>query len=696
MKAKFSNKKSGFWQTVGPVWRRYQLGRLLLLSFLLVFFLTSSYLIVSAKTAHVQSLQSSLSQTTDIYDNQGKVAGSLYSQKGTYVKSDEISQNMRDAVLSVEDRKFYKEKGFSVSGLGRAAVLYVKNRLTGSHVISGGGSTITQQLVKNAYLSQEQTFSRKAKEIFLSMQVEQVYSKDQILTMYLNNAWFGHGAWGVEDASLKYFGVHAKDLSTDQAAVLAGMLSNPSGFNPIDNPDRSKARRNVVLETMVENKKLSKEQAKQYQAQPITLNDQFTGDDNYRYPWFFDSVINEAVNKYHLNEKDIMNRGYKIYTTLNQKDQENLQKDYQQNGLFGSKQGAQAASVVLNAQTGGVRAVIGGRESQHTYRGFNRANQSQLQPGSVIKPLVVYAPALTKGHSINEKLPNRKMTFGKNYSPNNAVNVETADVPMYTALAHSYNIPAVYLLDKIGVNTGYEWGKRFGLPLTSDDKNYSLALGGLTKGVSPQQIAQAYTAFANDGTMSDAHYINKIVDSTGKTIVSSPKYDSKQVISSSVADKMTKMMLGTYSEGTGKGASPSGYQLAGKTGTTENPNDPNGTSSSKDSWAVAYTRDVVQVSWEGLEGDNTGTLPLGLMGTIGPLVKTSMGQILPNTSERSFTVKDANESTSTIKKDGESTNQSTWWDQTNQNIADGYQKTVDGANKIWDTVKKGAGALTGN
>lgn len=652
-----------------------------------IFLLTSVYLVAIAKTSHVQKLETSLSQTTNIYDNSGKEAGSLYSQKGTYVKYDQISQNMRDAVLSIEDRNFYKEHGFSVSGLGRAAFLFVRNRLTGSHVISGGGSTITQQLVKNAYLTQEQTFTRKAKEIFLSMQVEQVYSKNQILTMYMNNAWFGHGVWGVEDASEKYFGVHAKDLNTEQAATLAGMLTNPAGFNPIDNPVRSKARRNLVLQTMYENKKLTKDQEKAAQATDIVLNDNYTGEDSYKYPWFFDAVISEAVNKYGLDEKDIMNHGYKIYTTLNQKDQENLQKDFQQGRLFGNQSQAQAASIVLNAQTGGVRAVIGGRETQHTFRGFNRATQSKLQPGSIIKPLVVYAPALQAGYKIDTKLPNRKMNFGtNNYSPNNALNVQTDDVPMYEALEHSYNIPAVYLLNKLGVNVGWNSGKKFGLPLVDSDKNFSLALGGLTNGVSPQQMASAYTAFANDGTMSQAHYITKIVDSTGKVIVSQPKVKQTQVISKSVADNMTKMMLGTYTSGTGTGAAPSGYKIAGKTGTTENPNDPNNANSSKDSWAVAYTKDIVQVSWEGLEGSNsTSSLPIGLMGTIGYFVKTSLGQILPNTSESSFTVQDASQASSTTNSSSNSSN-SNWFQNAANSFNNGVNTTVAGAAKVWDTI----------
>ncbi|MCO0831570.1 PBP1A family penicillin-binding protein [Fructobacillus sp. W13] len=683
MKKTFSLKKTALWKSVAPVWNRYQLGRLIIVVVMAFFAAASVYGVVNAKNAHVENLQSSLSQTTDVYDNAGDKAGSLYSQKGTYVKYDQISPNLRNAVLSIEDRDFYKEHGFSVKGLARAGFLLLKNKLTGSNIISGGGSTLTQQLVKNAYLTQDQTFSRKFKEIFLSVQVEKNYSKDDILTMYMNNAWFGHGVWGVEDASERYFGVHASELNTEQAATLAGMLTNPSGFNPIDNPTRSKNRRNLVIQTMYENKKISKSEAQNAKAQEIVLSDNYTGEESYRYPWFFDSVINEAINKYGLSEKDIMNKGYKIYTTLNQKDQDNLQKDYQKGNLFGNQSEAEAATVVLNAKTGGVRAVIGGRNTTHTYRGFNRANQSQLQPGSIIKPLVVYTPAVIAGHSINEKLPNKKMNFGtNNYSPNNALNVETGDIPMYEALERSYNIPAVYLLNKMGVNTGYSWGKKFGLNLSPNDKNFALALGGLTNGVSPQQMASAYTAFANEGKMSEAHYITKVVDASGNVIVDKPKAKQEQLFSKSVANKMTKMMLGTYYKGTGAGAAPDKYKIAGKTGTTENPNTPNNSNSSKDSWAVAYTNDVVQVSWEGIE-DNHSSLPIGLMSTIGNLVKTSMGQIIPNTEESSFTVADASQEG---QKDKQQDTQNTWADNAKENIQNGINTTVAGANKVWDTI----------
>lgn len=671
-------------EKIRPIAKRWQFWRLLIVLCLSLFLVMSVYFVVLAKTAHVKNLQATLAQTTTVYDDSGAKAGELYSQKGTYVSYDKISQNMRDAVISSEDRNFYHEYGFSIKGIVRAALLNLKNKVMGSSAIAGGGSTLTQQLVKNAYLTQEQTITRKAKEIFLSMQVEQDYTKNQILTMYLNNAWFGHGVWGVEDAAQKYFGVHASELTTSQAATLTAMLPSPALYNPIDHTQASINRRNVVLGTMLENKKLTSAQLKSAQAAPMNLNDTYDNTNNYKYPWFFDTVINEAIKTYGLTEGDVMNRGYKIYTTLNQQDQANLQADFNNPGMFNYNTDAQAASVVLNAKNGGVRAIVGAREKNHTFRGFNYATQSKLQPGSAIKPIAVYAPALERGYSIDELLPNTTRTFGtSNKEIHNALNVQTEDVPMYSALEHSYNVPAVYLLNKMGVNAGFTSTRKFGLPLSDKDKSLALALGGLTDGVSPMQMAQAYTAFANDGVMSQTHLITKIVDATGKVIVAQPKATQTRVISSRVADNMTRMMLGTYTNGTGLGATPAGFTIAGKTGTTENPNDTENAQSSKDSWAMAYTKDVVQATWMGLDDNSkNNSLPLGLTATMGPLVKTSLEQILPNTPGTNFSVTNPNQPVKN-KQSGNSMD----WSNIVSDFSNGVDKAVDGANKTWHTIK---------
>lgn len=668
-------------------WYRYQINRALIAFVLFLIFTVSTMLIIETKMTNVKNLQASMINTTTIYDNQGNQAGVLQGQKGTYVSYNEINQNMRDAVLSIEDRNFYKEPGFSITGIIRAFFTNIKNKLTGANGASSGGSTLTQQLVKNAYLSQEQTLTRKIKELFLSMQVEMTYSKNQIFNMYLNHAWFGNGVWGVEDAAEKYFGVHASDLTTSQAATLAGMLTAPSIYDPYKNPEKALARRNLVLQTMYENKKLSKDQLEVAKSAKMILDDNYNDKNAYKYPWYFDAVINEAINKYHLEESKVLNGGYKIYTNLNQKNQTSLQNDYENDNLFPVKN-AQAASIVLDSKTGGVLALVGGR-GQHIYRGFNRATQAKRQPGSAIKPLVVYAPALASGYSVDSKLPNKKMPFGtNNYEPNNALNYESDDVPMYIALAKSYNIPAVYLMNKLGVDVGYSYAKKFDLPVTKNDKNLALALGGLSIGVSPLQLAQAYTAFANNGTMSQAYFITKIVDPNGKVIVDN-KPKQKRVISESVANKMTSMMLATYTIGTGVADKPSNYQVAGKTGTTESVNNADDPYSSKDSWVVGYTKDIVAVSWMGFDKDVEGkVLPIYQWNTLAPLAKAYMTQIIPTTAMTKFNVKNlgtedqetaesVNDSFDNIKKQAENA-----WNDVSKNISDGVKNAIDNL-KSW-------------
>ena len=424
-----------FKKKLKQVWHRYQLTRWLIVVFLSLFLLMSIHLTFVAKTSDVKNLQNRLSRPTMIYDNKKQSAGSLYSQKGTYVKLNNISSSVPDAVLSTEDRNFYHEHGFSVKGLGRAAFLLVKNKVLHRDYISGGGSTLTQQLVKNAFLTQQQTFSRKAREIFIAIEVENQYSKNEILTMYLNNAYFGHGVWGVQDAARRYFDVNASQLTVPQAATLAGMLTSPGIYDPIDHPEATRERRNMVLQLMVENKKLSQSDANAYKKTSLGINSGYVANDSYKYPYFFDAVISEAASRYNISEKSIMNDGYKIYTTLDQDQQQSMQDTYDNDNNFpdDSTDGTmvQSASIAMNPKTGGVTAVIGGR-GKHVFRGFNRATQMRRQPGSTIKPIVVYAPALEHGYFYDSELQDKKQSYGtNNYTPKNYDDTYSGNVPMY-------------------------------------------------------------------------------------------------------------------------------------------------------------------------------------------------------------------------------------------------------------------------
>ncbi|GAK30498.1 penicillin-binding protein 2a [Weissella oryzae SG25] len=676
-----------FAKHVQPWWHRFQITRWLVVLLLAIFLTISALGTLEAKTTDVRDLMSQLKTPTTVYDSDGNKAGSIAGQKGDYINYNKISPNVVSALLATEDRNFYHEPGFSVKGMTRGLLTTIWYRIRGVNA-AAGGSTITQQLVKNAFLTQNQSITRKVRELFLAIQVEKVYSKNDILTMYLNSAYFGEDVWGIQDAAQKYFGVNAADLTVNQAAMLVGMLQSPNGYNPFNNPSGTLARRNQVITNMVNDKKLAANQANAFKATELGAEKHDISNNGYKYPYYFDAVLEEATAKYGISQTDLLNNGYRIYTTLNQKDQSNVQTAFADSALNPIGENSQAASVVLDARTGGVRAVVGGR-GEHVFLGLNRATQSYRQPGSTIKPIVDYAPSLSRGFSYDSMLKNEPMTFGTdNYAPTNASNYVSGPVPMYKAIEYSYNIPAVWILDQIGVQAGYDAGIKAGLPLTKKDKNLSMAIGGLTKGVTPLQLAQAYTSFANGGVMSNAHFITKIVDSSGKEVAS---YQPKQtrLWSNKVANEMTQMMLGVYTYGTGASAKPAGYTVAGKTGTTEVAADEN-TAAATDSWAVAYTPDIVDVTWGGL--DNTSGsdyISPYLAKTVGPLMKAELTDILPNTAQTKFGVQSvettlANQALGTNSANG--TSSSTSSGSTN----DLMQNFKSAVTSTWDNITKGA------
>ena len=612
-------------------WRRFHLTKILLIIGLGFSLLTGGYLFYLAKTTNVKDLQNALKATTIIYDKNGDQAGSLTGQKGTYVELDAISENLQNAVVATEDRSFYKNSGINY-GRFFLAILTLGR--------SGGGSTITQQLAKNAYLSQDQTVERKAKEFFLALEINKKYSKKEILTMYLNNAYFGNGVWGIEDASKKYFGVSASQLSLDQSAVLAGMLKGPEIYNPLYSVENATNRRNTVLQNMVAAGYIDQATADQSAAVDIhgQLIDAYEGkSEDYRYPSYFDAVINEAVNEYGLTEEDIVKNGYRIYTELDQNYQASMQVIYDNTALFpvaedGTR--AESGSVALDPKTGGVRALVGrvGSDQNPGFRTYNYATQAARSPGSTIKPLVVYSPAVAEGWSTNKELDNSTTQYGS-YEVNNYAGIQSSPtVPMYQALAESLNLPAVATANDLGLDTVFEYGKKFGLNMDKVDKSLAVALGaGVT--TNPMQMAQAYGTFANGGVMNDAHLITKIENASGQ-VVKSHSQKSTRVLSGSTTDKMTNMMLGTFSNGTGVNAAPYGYTMAGKTGTTE-------TSFNKDlsgdQWVIGYTPDVVISQWLGFPTtDENHYLTDSSAGTASEIFRNVANSVLPYTDGTQF------------------------------------------------------------
>ncbi|CVS75583.1 penicillin-binding protein 2A [Streptococcus pneumoniae] len=624
---------------VGPIrkfWRRYHLTKIILILGLSAGLLVGIYLFAVAKSTNVNDLQNALKTRTLIFDREEKEAGALSGQKGTYVELTDISKNLQNAVIATEDRSFYKNDGINYGRFFLAIVTAGR---------SGGGSTITQQLAKNAYLSQDQTVERKAKEFFLALELSKKYSKEQILTMYLNNAYFGNGVWGVEDASKKYFGVSASEVSLDQAATLAGMLKGPELYNPLNSVEDSINRRDTVLQNMVAAGYIDKNQETEAAEVDMTsqLHDKYEGKiSDYRYPSYFDAVVNEAVSKYNLTEEEIVNNGYRIYTELDQNYQANMQVVYENTSLFPRAEDgtfAQSGSVALEPKTGGVRGVVGqvADNDKTGFRNFNYATQSKRSPGSTIKPLVVYMPAVEAGWALNKQLDNHTMQYDS-YKVDNYAGIKTSrEVPMYQALAESLNLPAVATVNDLGVDKAFEAGEKFGLNMEKVDRVLGVALGSGVE-TNPLQMAQAYAAFANEGLMPEAHFISRIENASGQ-VIASHKNSQKRVIDKSVADKMTSMMLGTFTNGTGISSSPADYVMAGKTGTTEAVFNPEYTS---DQWVIGYTPDVVISHWLGFPTtDENHYLAGSTSNGAAHVFRNIANTILPYTSGSTFTVENA-------------------------------------------------------
>lgn len=617
-------------------WRRYHLTKIILILGLSAGLLVGIYLFAVAKSTNVNDLQNALKTRTLIFDREEKEAGALSGQKGTYVELTDISKNLQNAVIATEDRSFYKNDGINYGRFFLAIVTAGR---------SGGGSTITQQLAKNAYLSQDQTVERKAKEFFLALELSKKYSKEQILTMYLNNAYFGNGVWGVEDASKKYFGVSASEVSLDQAATLAGMLKGPELYNPLNSVEDSTNRRDTVLQNMVAAGYIDKNQETEAAEVDMTsqLHDKYEGKiSDYRYPSYFDAVVNEAVSKYNLTEEEIVNNGYRIYTELDQNYQANMQIVYENISLFPRAEDgtfAQSGSVALEPKTGGVRGVVGqvADNDKTGFRNFNYATQSKRSPGSTIKPLVVYTPAVEAGWALNKQLDNHTMQYDS-YKVDNYAGIKTSrEVPMYQALAESLNLPAVATVNDLDVDKAFEAGEKFGLNMEKVDRVLGVALGSGVE-TNPLQMAQAYAAFANEGLMPEAHFISRIENASGQ-VIASHKNSQKRVIDKSVADKMTSMMLGTFTNGTGISSSPADYIMAGKTGTTEAVFNPEYTS---DQWVIGYTPDVVISHWLGFPTtDENHYLAGSTSNGAAHVFRNIANTILPYTQGSTFTVENA-------------------------------------------------------
>ncbi|MEF2967292.1 PBP1A family penicillin-binding protein [Paenibacillus sp. M1] len=568
-------------------------------------------------------------ETSKVYDRTGKLMGELSVNRSEPVEPEEIPKLLKEAFIATEDRRFEEHNGVDLWAIGRAAVKDIMARS-----LVEGGSTITQQLAKNMFLDFDKTFFRKATEMSIAMALERHKTKDEIITLYLNRIFFGQASYGIKAASQRYFGVSDLDeLELWQMATLAAIPKGPSKYNPVANPDLSKQRRAVVLELMYQEGYITaaeRDEAKavDYDYTPPARSDSYQA--------FKDYVINEAEEKYGLTEDQLNRGGYKIYTTMDAQAQKAVEKAFANDDFFEKSvddQQVQASIVIQNHANGSLVALLGGRDYER--KGFSRIN-SRRQPGSAFKPIVSYAPALETGKFTPDSLlSNEKQCFG-DYCPKN-LHGYSKTIDMTTAITKSENIPAVWLLNEIGVKTGLKYAEEMGITLDKNDRNLAIALGGLTQGTNTLEMAGAYSVFANGGKYNAPYSIKMIVDHDGveKYTYNAPK--AKQVLSEQTAYNMTEMLQNVVNDGTGKRAKLN-RPLAGKTGTTQHGIKGLTSSKNRDVWFVGYTPEWTAAIWMGYDTPDKNHLLNGSSGQAAALFSTVMTDALQGVPVKDFPV----------------------------------------------------------
>ncbi|MDT8862005.1 PBP1A family penicillin-binding protein [Alkalihalobacillus sp. MEB130] len=524
--------------------------------------------------------------TTSLVDQDGEVLTQLFVENRELVTIQEIPLHVQQAFISVEDTRFHSHQGIDFRAIGRA--LY-RDLLAGARV--EGGSTITQQLAKNVFLTSEKTLLRKTTEVLIAMNLERRYSKNEILEMYLNRIYFGHGAYGIQAASKLYFNKDVQDLSVEEGALLAGLPKAPNTYSPIANLERSKQRRDLVITLMERQGDLTNEEAKHLRGRTVVI-DQNRISENVAYLTYIDMVLDEAKERFHLSNEEVLTGGYQIIVPMNKEMQEVTYQKLEEDRYFPNESGdAEAAVVFLDVQTGGVLAVQGGRE--YVRKGINRVNIKR-QPGSTIKPLAVYAPAMERYDYVPYSLLVDELIDYDGYTPRNYNQEYVGQMTMYDALTYSANAPAVWLVNELGTETAASALESFGIE--TEDRGLAIALGGMTEGTTPLELAAAYSAFARDGSRIEPYFIEAIYNQNGERIVGEAK-KSEQVISTQTAWYMTRMLESVVQNGTGRSGEVQSA-LAGKTGTTSYPEVEGAT---MDAWFVGYTPNVVGSVWMGYD-----------------------------------------------------------------------------------------------
>lgn len=539
--------------------RRIGLGVLILLLLVLVLVVVNSYRLVAGLDPDAPP------QAAVLLDREGQFFA--YAGWGAVrrVSLDEVPLHLQQAVVAAEDKRFYQHRGVDLIAIGRAIWA---NLRAGS--IVQGASTITQQLARTLFLTTEQTLSRKVQEMVLALFLEQRFSKEEILEMYLNRYEFGEGAVGVDAASRTYFGRPPEQLHLGQSALLAGILQGPYLYSPFRNLDGALARQAYVLDRMVEDGYVTREEAAAAREAPLQLAQRPSGGERYVTDW----IRSELVRR--LGSNLVRYGGLVVQTTIDPQVQAAME------GILGEHQGA---IVALDPQTGGVLGLVGGRSYRESQ--WNRATLAVRQPGSALKP-IIYAAALEQGWQPNWLVDDRPHRFGE-YAPENYKDEYWGPVTLRQALVDSLNNGSVWLLSQIGVEAGIEMARRLGLSRIGDaDRHLGLVLGALAEGVTPLELAAAYAVFANGGYRVEPHGIIRVQDAQGRVWIEEEP-DPRLVLSPQIAYLITDMLRGVVETGTGTAAWP-GRPAAGKTGTSDD---------LVNAWFVGYTPELVAAVYLG-------------------------------------------------------------------------------------------------
>lgn len=542
---------------------------------------------------------------TIVYDTNNNEVAKLGNQIGENLETADIPQKMQDAILATEDNRFFEHGAVDFRRLVGAVV----SNLT-SGFGSQGASTISQQLIKRTFLDDNKSVKRKVQEAYLAYKLEQNYDKESIFTMYVNRIYYSDGVYGLKTAAKYYYGKELNQLTLPQMALLAGMPQHPNTYNPYDNPEAAKARRDTVLYLMQYHGKISEADSQAAQktdvlsgiiqrdeSERVLLSSEFDS----KYTSYMNQIVNELKNskEYKDYEGDVLNLGLKIYTNFDSKIQDTLTESVNAN-YAGIKQASNVAMVVLNNENSGIAALYGGKKQ--TFHGFNIATQAKLQPGSSIKPILPYGPAIEylnwgSDHTVNDtKIQGSEIqNWDRQYHGNITIN---------NALVWSNNIAAIKTYQEVGFNRVKQYAANVGMNITDD--SITTPIGGSSDGFSPLQMAGAYVPFSNGGYYATPKAIKKVYDSEGTEVKSFSTDDRKRVIKDSTAYIMTSMLRNVVN-GTAANARISGADMAVKTGTTtfgEGEAQKFGfdiNNYSKDSWTIGYTSNYTMAVWQGFD-----------------------------------------------------------------------------------------------